>query len=360
DPVQQIKQIASTLESNAEPTGVLPTVSVVIPTINRPQMLATCLRSLEKLNDKPLEIIVVDNDPATSISAEVVAQFPQVTYLAQPRTGASQARNLGVQHSSGEIVAFVDDDEEVHSDWLTHLIQAFNRPEIACTTGLVLPCAIETEAQDFFESRFSFVRGYRPVVFAQTFFEQRQLGGVPVWDIGGSGNMAVRREIFLRLGGFDERLGGGHAGCSEDTEFFYRLLNSGWEISYAPRAICFHDHRIDREGLKRQIYSYMRGHVTALLVQFLKTKNANNLTRLFCVLPFVYLKYLMLGLLQDQKFPFWTLRLEILGCLSGFVYFWQNRRFWQTTNSYLTPLDGRQDQRTTFQLGKVELENNPR
>ncbi|MEM8858498.1 MAG: hypothetical protein AAGD96_09260, partial [Chloroflexota bacterium] len=46
DPVQQIKQIASTLESNAEPTGVLPTVSVVIPTINRPQMLATCLRSL--------------------------------------------------------------------------------------------------------------------------------------------------------------------------------------------------------------------------------------------------------------------------------------------------------------------------
>ncbi|MFK7803264.1 MAG: glycosyltransferase family 2 protein [Anaerolineae bacterium] len=313
----------------------LPSVSIIVPTINRPGTLFQCLYSLQRLKQKPTEIIVVDNDPSTKVSAKVVNHFSEVTYLPQPKIGASAARNLGVQHCKGDIVVFVDDDEHVDPFWLSNLIEGFNNPKVGCTTGLVLPGAIETKAQDFFETRFSFVRGYQPITFDQAFFNRGKITGVPVWHIGGSGNMAVRRELFLKLGGFDERLGGGHAGCSEDTEFFYRVLASGWQIDYQPLAICYHYHRTDAKSLQNQIFSYMRGHVTALLVQFLKHKHVSNLIRLLLVLPIFYLKYFVRGLLKSLDFPLWVWQLEVFGCLSGLVYFWQNRKFWMSRQGAL-------------------------
>lgn len=308
-------------------------VSIVIPTRNRPQMLARCLASLQQLRLKPLEIIVVDNDPASGSTPQILDQFAGVRYIAQPQPGASVARNTGVQHSQGNIVAFADDDEVLHPDWLTWLWHGFNDPKIGVVTGLVLPEIIETQAQYFFENRFSFVRGYQSQTFDTSFFEQKKLHGVPVWHIGGSGNMAIRRDLFEQIGGFDELLGGGQAGCSEDTELFYRVLATGWHIQYQPRAVCYHYHRSDQTSLKKQIFSYMRGHVTALLVQYVKYRDISNLHRLFLVLPLVYTKYALRSLRQDPAFPWWVLKLEILGCISGIKFYWQNRRYWQTSKS---------------------------
>jgi len=96
---------------------------------------------------------------------------------------------------------------------------------------------------------------------------------LPVWRIGAGANMAFSRNVFSRIGLFDERLGAGASGCSEDSEFWYRMLAAGMAIAYQPRAVVWHSHRVDRDAFGSQMKQYMRGHVAALLVQFEKHRH---------------------------------------------------------------------------------------
>jgi GT2 family glycosyltransferase len=132
--------------------------------------------------------------------------------------------------------------------------------------------------------------------------------------IGAGANMAFRRPVFDQLGFFDERLGAGAAGCSEDSEFWYRMLDAGLSIRYEPLAVVQHFHRIDEEGFSNQMEAYMRGHVFALLVQYEKTRHSGNLRRLFLSLPRYYWGVARGRLAGGER---GTLRAEIRGCLSG-------------------------------------------
>jgi GT2 family glycosyltransferase len=102
--------------------------------------------------------------------------------------------------------------------------------------------------------------------------------------------MAIRRESIDRVGFFDERLGAGAAGCSEDSEYWYRLLAEGWSCAYEPAAVVFHYHRDDWMSLRRQARSYLKGHTAALLVQYSRFAHWGNLVRLFLILPLYHAK----------------------------------------------------------------------
>ncbi|MDF5717175.1 MAG: glycosyltransferase family A protein [Rhizonema sp. NSF051] len=142
---QPLKQLQ---ENCSQP--VSGSVSVVICTRNRPQQLAQCLRSLSDLSQRPEQIIVVDNAPADDATRQVVAQMPGIQYLLEPRPGLSVARNTGIRHSTGDIIAFTDDDAIVHPDWIIRLQQGFHEPKVMAVTGLMLPAELETEAQLIF------------------------------------------------------------------------------------------------------------------------------------------------------------------------------------------------------------------
>jgi SAM-dependent methyltransferase len=190
-------------------------------------------------------------------------------------------------------------------------------------TGLVLAAQLETWSQVRFEFDFGgFNRGFRPITFDSFFFNSTLSRGVPVWRIGAGANMAFRRDVFSRVGLFDERLGAGVSGCSEDSEFWYRMLAAGMSIVYEPRAAIWHLHRVDRAAFRNQMRQYMRGHVTALLVQFEKHGHFGNIWRLVAALPYHYCK-------QLARMPFkgglTLLFSELLGCASGFItYFRQS------------------------------------
>jgi GT2 family glycosyltransferase len=251
--------------------------------------------------------------------------MPDIQYVLEPRPGLSVARNTGIRHSTGDIIAFTDDDVSVHPDWITRLQQSFQDSKVMAVTGLVLPGELETEAQLIFEKGFGgFTQGYHPLTFDTQFFEEMKPQGVPVWDIGAGANMAFRRNAFELVGDFDERLGAGASGCSEDSEFWYRLLAEGWVCRYEPTAVVYHYHRSNLDRLKHQMFQYMRGHVAALLVQFARYKHWGNLRRLFITLPKYYINRFVEGLRNGFQSLNRTLFSEVFGCFSGVKFYLQN------------------------------------
>lgn len=301
-------------------------VSLVICTRDRPKQLVNCLRSLQKLSQPLHEIIVVDNAPTSEATRELVDQFPEVRYVLEPRPGLSVARNTGVRYSGGEIIVFTDDDVEVHPDWIIRLQQSFSNPQVMAVTGLVLPAELATDSQIIFEKEFSGLhRGYCPLTFDAQFFNQTKNIGVPVWQIGAGANMALRREAFNQVGYFDERLGAGASGCSEDSEFWYRILAEGWLCLYEPAAVVYHYHRGNLATLQNQMYQYMKGHVASLLIQFNRYQHWGNIYRILVSLPWYYTKLVLSGIFQGFQNRYSTVFSEIFGCFSGLIFYWKNR-----------------------------------
>jgi hypothetical protein len=108
---------------------------------------------------------------------------------------------------------------------------------------------------------------------------------VPVWRIGAGADMAVRRRVLDLVGPFDERLGAGAAGCSEDSELWYRVLAAGFTCRYEPAAEVAHQHRDDLPAVRRQARAYMEGHVTALAVQYGRSRKVGELRRAGSLAP---------------------------------------------------------------------------
>lgn len=296
--------------------------SVVICTRDRPTQLLECLKSLQTLSPTPKEILVIDNAPTSTATQNMVQQFPNVHYVLEPKPGLSVARNTGIQNSTGQFIAFTDDDVNVHPQWLTRMHRAFADPETLAVTGLIIPAALETEAQAIFELGQGCLSGeYRPQFFGSAFFATHRRHGVPVWKIGAGANMVFRRTAFERLGLFDTRLGAGASGCSEDSEFWYRILAAGGNCRYEPTAVVYHHHRQDLDRLHHQMHQYMRGHITALIVQFFKCYHWGNLYRLLFDLPKHYVGLGLGSVLKGESPKYRTYWAEVSGCFAGINYY---------------------------------------
>ncbi len=302
------------------------TVSLVICTRDRPDDLKRCLAALGDLTLRPLQTIVVDNAPRDDATRRLVEQTPGVEYVLEWRPGLSRARNAGVARCRGDVVAFTDDDVVVHPNWLSGLLRGFDSPDIWAVTGPVFPAELESEAQFLFQAgHHDFGWGYHRLDFDGAFFEQTQAKGAPVWRIGAGANMAFRREVFERVGGFDERLGAGASGCSEDSELWYRVLAEGGTCRYEPTASVFHYHRGDLDGLSHQMNHYMRGHIAALLMQWQRYGHRGNLLRAYGVLPAWYGGQVLAWAARGgrpRKSTLWT---QIAGGIAGTKFFLQNR-----------------------------------
>lgn len=300
-------------------------LSVVVCTRNRPVQLANCIRQLLASTDTNFELIIVDNAPDDDASKRVVAQFPDVRYVLEPRKGLDIARNTGAQAATGDIIAYTDDDVLVPENWITKLREAFHHPQIMAVTGLVVPHVLKTKAQYIFEKNWGFNKGYLPVLFDRAYFLAKLPYGVPVWDIGAGANMAFRKAAFQLAGFFDERLDVGASGCSGDSEMWYRILAEGWSCYYDPALYVFHEHRDTMESLSKQLFSYMRGQVSSLLVQHERYGHEGNLKRVFKYIPEYYLKRIWkLLTLQVRENP-WLFWQEIRGAYSGWNFFQQHK-----------------------------------
>jgi GT2 family glycosyltransferase len=312
-----------TLFSDARP-AVLPQqvpITVIICTRNRTDSLQRCLTSLTSLVCQPAEILVVDNAPPDERTRELVASYPVVRYYVEPRPGLSHARNTGIEQATYEVLAFTDDDVLLHPDWAYRVWETFRDKQVFAMTGLVLVSELETEAQQLFEEHWSFNRGYRDIYYEPSFIRPAS----HVWQIGAGANSAFRKEVFRQVGYFDKRLGAGASGCSEDSEMWFRLLVHGYRVHYNPRAVVYHAHRRSLSALHEQLFSYMRGHVVAALIQHAYHPQARYTRYVFKDLPIYYAHLTKAGL------PFFrtrskTLWAEMRGLVSGLAFYYRYSR----------------------------------
>ena len=300
--------------------------SVLICTRDRPDELRRCLASLPQQTLRPREVMVIDNASRDGRTREVALAAGAI-YLREDRPGLDIARNAGARRATSSIVVYTDDDVLLHPTWLERLVAAFDAPQIAAVTGLVLPGELATEAQRHFETYWSFGRGYLRRDFdAQQFAAAHRGGLFRAWEIGAGASMAFRREVFDRVGYFDERLDVGQAGCSGDSEFWYRVLANGMACRYEPRSVAFHFHRRTIDGLADQIHHYMRGHAAALLVQWERTGIGANRRQAFVAMPKWYAGRVWRRLRGARTPRDRFLRQEVLGYLCGLVFYLRRRR----------------------------------
>jgi GT2 family glycosyltransferase len=200
------------------PTSGL-TVSVIVPTRNRPQHVVGCAESILR-NEGLLELIFVDqSDGDASERALSAIKDSRLRYVHSTTRGVTCARNVGIELSLGSIVAGTDDDCRVTPDWVPRLLRVFaDDPEVAVVCGRVrVPEEIE---------RRGFAIGFEPQVR-----EWHHRFPPPDRDWGITANLAVRHDVLARVGPFDPVLGAGAPLRSGgEPDFLFRVLKAGFKV----------------------------------------------------------------------------------------------------------------------------------
>lgn len=263
-------RVEAELGAGAEAVTVaLPGLTIAICTKDRAERLSRLLERLaQAVAYSPFpftEVLVVDNAPSDSATADAVARFARMRYVMEPKVGLNFARNAALGNARGDLLAFLDDDVVIDREWLDGLATACrSAPDAGGFTGLVLPYKLDTDARVAFEKRGGFGRGFERREWHATSFVY-ELHPVGAGLLGAGCNMAFKTDLLRDLGGFDDALdtgaplpGGG------DLDIFYRVLRTGRPIIYEPRYAVYHEHRETIEQLRRQYWTWGLGMMAFL------------------------------------------------------------------------------------------------
>lgn len=226
-----------------------PSFSIIIPTYGRPARLRRCLQAISQLEypSNKYEVIVV-NDDLDHVPSEVVAgiNLPcELQLLTQPHAGPAAARNHGARRAKGDYLVFTDDDCEPSARWLRHLaLASLQTPGCAVagrTSNALTDNLYSTASQMLIDYLFGYYNDEANCRFLT------------------SNNLAVPRDGFLRIGGFNtlfERAAG------EDRDFGDLWMRHGAKAIFAAEAIVSHCHSLTLRTFFRQHFNYGRGAYT--------------------------------------------------------------------------------------------------
>jgi GT2 family glycosyltransferase len=230
------------LEPNTQPI-----VSVIIITRNRTDMVQDCLNHLRNQTYTNTETIVVDSSTNKETERMIAESYPNVRYLFLPngKNRMQDSRNLGIQHSHGEIIGFLDDDSMADPRWVEEIVKSYTDETIGAVGGLVLEPhgPLEEKANG------------RPIGTILPNSERvtnyhLNPGQTIEVDLVRGCNMSFRRNVIDQIGGFDPNYTGSNA--FEAGDYCARVGNAGYKVLFNPKAKVDHL-SAQREDIPREL-----------------------------------------------------------------------------------------------------------
>ncbi|MCX6792180.1 MAG: glycosyltransferase [Candidatus Gottesmanbacteria bacterium] len=245
-----------------------PVVSIIIPTYKRQESLHKLLRSLTTENGQYLEIIVV-------VQGEKRNKLPRnvkVRYLKMP--SMTHARNIGTGKARGKFILFLDDDVIVSKGLIKNHVKNFRDLMVAATCGRVITPGQRLEPKYRKIGQVDLLGGVSGG-FSSTIRQE-------VNTVIGC-NMCWRRDVYIALGGVDERFTGN--ALREETDLSLRAKTLGYKIIFEPKAVVEH-HRTEIGGARKsegriqwyydlfsnETYFFLKHRMKVLLPIFWMTK----------------------------------------------------------------------------------------
>lgn len=219
------------------------TISIIIATYNRAALLDECLAHLARQPFAPGdEVVVVDNgsvDDTDRVIERHRARFPTpLIHLVETRPGKSHALAVALSMATGDILAFTDDDVNVAPGWLDAVRRTMTDPQVALMGGRVSPRWERRPPSWLRLTGEAYGRLTAPLALLNYGARPIELGARTVLGA----NMAVRRDVIARVGGFATHLGKlrGTLLSGEDAELCRRVQSAGFKAIYDPEADVSH------------------------------------------------------------------------------------------------------------------------
>jgi len=211
-----------------------PSVSVVVCTYNRAEILAECLASLATQSVDPgcFEVVVVNNNSSDNteyVCRSFMRDNENFRYIEEPRQGLSYARNKGYQEARTRWVCYVDDDAKAFDNYIERILHVIQHYDFDCFGGIYLPWY-----------KYGRPKWYRDE-YATKPMERDGTGIITAGYVSG-GVMAVKKEVLEILGGFSPDIGmsGDRISYGEEVLLQLRMREKGMNIGFDPELAVYH------------------------------------------------------------------------------------------------------------------------
>jgi GT2 family glycosyltransferase len=245
-----------------------PLISIIILNWNGFNCIIECIESVEKINYKNVEIIVVDNASTDSSPEKIKELFPHVNLLRLDKNiGYAAGNNRGFSIAKGKYVATLNNDVVVEPEWLTQPIQFLEEDE---KTGIIACRQMNFYNHEIIDCLYSYpLRSllFRPMGNGKK-DSAKPLFSQPGYVIGAGGASAIyRKKLLDELSGFDERYFSYH----EESDLCMRAFLSGWKCIYAPLSTVYHKGSFSFNRIKKQQAFYHERNRIWFIYKFFPT-----------------------------------------------------------------------------------------
>lgn len=230
-----------------------PKVSIIVPAVRIGSYIREAIKYYEELDYPNFEIIVIVNEE--NFSNEKLSDRLNIKLIKGPRKPAMK-RDLGVEISKGEIIAFIDDDAYPRKDWVKKAIEIFEKDD---KVGIVGGPAI-TPPDEPFLCRISGNIYSSPIMSGNSVKRYKIVNTPPHEDDDiPSVNLLIRKDVFIKVNGFKD-LYDYYSG--EDTLFCLKIKKAGYKIIFSPEVVVYHHRRSIFFDHFKQIanYGFHRGY----------------------------------------------------------------------------------------------------
>ena len=291
-------------------------VSLVVTVLNEEPSIAALLESLISQTRQPDEIVIVDGG-SNDKTVNIIKSYQKVIKglkLLEFKTTRSEARNIGIRSSSGDVIVTTDAGCVAEKHWIKKITQPFTDSKIDMVAGF-----------------YEMIGGSSPMRLAMSVF----IGVTPdKFDdhfLASARSLAFRKILWEKVGGFPEGL----KDTAEDTMFNYNIIKAGAKIARVKDAIVYWQLPLTLiEGFKK-IFLYAKGDArSGIWWHPTKKFSTHNIKIAFIYLRYIFALYfiLFIPLFPVLKLPF------VLGVV--FYMFWAFKKVYTRTNDCLAGLSG--------------------